>query len=227
MLFVVGSAGQAIKSFIKNMKAKLTFNLIQLDLFRLEKLLSGTATYTPVAGSPVGVTGEILVANAWEFDTFYPFAHQSGDGTIPTSISATNTGGTPVAGTDYIVTENGGGSGIWGVVIIDTAQTAKTANFVLAYTYTPNASKTLSVGSDSIEIVPRLVRIRKLLATGKYWTAIIYSATNEGGLSFPFPRSDEDNPATMTITMMGSIDTTRTDKDQLFKITDEYGSQSF
>jgi len=215
---ITSSVGTPVYSAIKNMIAKISISLIQLEQNNLAKLLGGISTVTPVAGDPVPITGETLVANAWDFNTFYPFEHQSGDGTVPTSISATNTGGTPVAGTDYFVTESGDGSGIWGVVIIDTDQTAKTANFVLAYTYTPSVSITHSVGSKSIEMVPRALKIYNTKVSFE-----LYSVTNDGGMVWSFPRSDDDNPVTMSLELTAKVDTTRSDKDQLFKITDTWG----
>ena len=51
----------------------------------------------------------------------------------------------------------------------------------------------------------------------------IYAAVNTSGLTFSLPRYDEDEPASLEITMTGQLDTTRSDLDQLFKIEDEFG----
>jgi hypothetical protein len=61
------------------------------------------------------------------------------------------------------------------------------------------------------------------LAAGKYFTVIIYSAVNTAGLTLSFPRYDNDTVTTLPITIRGECDVTRTDKDQLLSIVDQYG----
>ena len=91
-------------------------------------------------------------------------------------------------------------------------------------TETAGVSKSLSLGSNSVEITPRALRISKNLGTEadpELFSVEIYSAINEGGLSLAFPRYDEDDITTLEITLTGQLDTTRSDLDQLLKITDE------
>ena len=217
---ITGSKAEGVLNYNKNMALEATFTLLQQDLNNINKLMTGTTSYAAVAGTPVAGATQTLVANAWSFDKFYPFEHQQGTGVVPTAISLANDGAI-VEQTDYFIMQDA--SGKWGFMVIDTVDTDTAFNLVATYTYTPSASRTLSAGSSSVDIVPRSLRIRKLLDTGKYWTMIIYAAVNSGGLNFSLPRYDADEPSVLEVVMTGQLDTARADLDQLFKITDEYG----
>jgi hypothetical protein len=209
-----GSQGERLLSFINNMQATASFDLVQLKLENIHKLMSGASDLVIENGTPVAVTGETIVAGAWDENVFIPFANQNGNGTVPTSISVANDGAL-IAGDDYLVTESGG---IWGIVVV-AGKGDVSEDLVLNYTYTPAVSKKITVGSPSVEVVPRSLRIRQNQGTEsapKYLTAIIHSATNENGLSLTFNRFDSDSPQLVPITMVGKVDPSRTDLDQLF-----------
>jgi hypothetical protein len=217
---VTGSKAENVLNFFKNMQLEASFTLLQQELSNIHKLMSGATTYAVVAGTPVVGATQTLVANAWDYKKFYAFEHQQGAGTVPSTISAVNDGAI-VADTDYYITQDEAGK--WGFVVIDTVDTDKAYNLVFTYTYTPNASRTLSAGSASIDVLARSFRISKVLDTGKTWTMVIYAGVNTAGLSFSLPRYDSDEPSILECTITGQLDTTRTDLDQLFKITDEFG----
>jgi hypothetical protein len=217
-----GSQGEAIKTFLNNMAVSTTFNLAQIKLDNINKLMSGASAYSTVAGTPVAVTGETTAGGSWTAPQFIAFQNQSASGAVPTSISVVNDG-TLTISTDYDVVKLGD---TWGVYVKDTVNTDDAEDVVLAYTYTPAASKKISVGSSSVDIAPRALRLRKNMGTTaapKWFTVLVYSAVNEGGLSMAFPRWDATEPTTLAITMTGQLDTSRTDLDQLFSITDEFG----
>jgi len=81
---VMGSKAETLIDFIKNMKATATFELYQLHLPNIEKLLAGAVTvgYTP--GAPLTDQPEVIAAGNWKYDRFYPLAHQMGSGLVPT-----------------------------------------------------------------------------------------------------------------------------------------------
>ena len=212
------SQGEKIKSFIQNMQITASFDLAQMKLENIDKLMSGASAYTTVAGTLVTGHVQTLTASSWAREVFIPFDKKQAAGTAPASLVVTNPGSL-VLGTDYIVTQSGED---WGVIVLATRGNLAN-NLVFTYNYTPAASKKISLGSNSVEIVPRALRIRQNQGTSaapQYLTAVIYSAINQGGLSLTFSRFDSDAPQLVPITMVGRIDPTRTDLDQLFSFED-------
>lgn len=218
---VTGSRAEGVLNFIKNMSLEASFTLLQQELSNINKLMSGATSYAATAGTPVVGATYTLTALAWEYNQFYAFPNQQYDGTTPTSISIANNGAL-VLDTDYFVIQDA--AGVWGFTVKDTAAADRAYNLVATYSYTPAAARTLSAGSASVDITPRSMRIRKLLDTGKYWTMIIYAAVNTSGLNFSMPRYDSDEPSILEVVMTGQLDTGRSDLDQLFKITDQFGT---
>lgn len=219
---ITGSRAESILTAFREFVVNASFTLAQIDLSNINLLMSGATSYSTVAATPVAVSDEDIATGSWALETFIPFANQNADGTEPASITVANAGAL-VLGTDYLVIE--GNDGQWGVYILDTVDTDIAETLELNYTYTPADSTELSMGSSSVEITPRAFRIRKNLGTDaapKYFGVEIYSATNEAGLSLSFPRYDEDGITTLPVSLVGSLDTTRSDLDQLLKITDEY-----
>lgn len=216
---VTGSRAEGVLNFFKSMTIEAQFTLLQQDLAQIDKLLSGASAYATVAGSLVSGYEQTLVANKWARSKFIPFENQNGNGDINDNVVVSN----PAAlteGIDYVIMQDE--TGLWGVLVLD-GQGVLTNNLVLEYDYTPNASKTLTAGSASVDIKPRVLRISKELATGKWWVMTIYAAVNSGGLSFSLPRYDADEPSILEVTMAGQLDTDRSDLDKLFSISDSFG----
>jgi len=218
---ITGSKAEAILTAFRSFSVASSFTLAQIKLENLSLLMTGAADYAVVDTTPVAVSDEDLLTGEWELDTFIPFANQSANGAVPTAITLANDGALTL-NTDYLVIQ--GENGQWGVYILDTVATDTAETLELNYTYTPAASKTLSMGSRSVEVSPRAFRIRKNLGTTavpKYFGVEIYAATNEAGLSLNFPRYDNEEITTLEVSLIGDLDTTRSDLDQLLKITDE------
>lgn len=209
------SKAQKIKTFYKNMQVTVTASFYQQYLEKISKLMGGAGTYSTVAATPVAVSDEDYLAGAWALETFIPFVNQNGDGTVPASISVANNGALTVD-VDYVVMSS---NGSWGIVVLDTAATDIAETLEINYTYTPAAQEIIKVGSSSVDITAYEVRIRKPIeGTSKYQTMYIYSAANEGGFTFGFPRYDVDDVPFQEVTLVGTVDTSRTDTDQLFSI---------
>lgn len=217
-----GSRAEALLNLFKNMSIEATFSLAQQELSNLHKLMSGSTAYASVAAAPVAATKTYAIAG-WAFAKFIPFEHQNGAGTVPASISVESPNSTVLTlNTDYSIVQDANSK--WGIILIDTAAVDPATNALeVNYTYTPSASRTLSMGSASVDVAARALRISKELDTGKWWTMTIYAAVNTSGLTFSLPRYDADDIAVQEITMTGQLDVTRSDLDQLFKIEDQYG----
>ena len=217
---VTGSRAEGLMNFLKNMTAEASFTLAQIELSNIHKLMSGATAYAAVAASPVATTDGYL-GGAWAVDTFIPFMNQTGSGAVPTSITVESPIGTALTlDTDYMVVQNENGK--WGILFIDTVDVDPANTMEINYTYTPSSARTLSMGSASVDIAARALKISKQLDTGKWFTVTLYAAVNTSGLTFSFPRYDVDEPAVLEVTMTGQLDTTRTDLDQLLKIEDQY-----
>ena len=222
-LKVTGSRAEGLIRAFKNMSVEVSATLAQIELSNLDKLMSGATAYAAVAAAPAAASTDTYAIAGWAKAKFIPFLNQNGAGTVPASISVESPASTTLTlDTDYSVIQNE--NGLWGVIMLDTVAVVPASNALeINYTHTPSASRGLTMGSASVSITPRSFRIRKLLATGKYFTVIIYSAVNTAGLTLSFPRYDNDTVTTLPITIRGECDVTRTDKDQLLSIVDQYG----
>lgn len=212
---ITGSRAEALLTAFREFTVSSTFTLAQIKLENINLLMSGGTAYTSIAGTEVADDTQTLEGDSWEEDKFYKFEGQQSDGSAPTAVTMDNAGALTSFELVQVGTE-------WGFVV--TAANDLTADLVVTYTYTPAASKELSMGSRSIEVTPRAFRIRKNLGTEsapKYFGVEIYSATNENGLSLAFPRYDEEDITTLEVSLNGDLDTTRGDLDQLLRIFDE------
>jgi hypothetical protein len=209
------SKAQKIKTFYKNMQVTITASFYQQFLQKVNKLMGGAGTFSTVAAAPVVVNDEDYLAGDWALETFIPFKNQNGAGTVPAAITVANDG-LLTLNTDYLVINS---NGTWGIVVRDTAATDITKTLEVNYTYTPANKEIIKVGSASADIAAYEVRIRKPLeGANKYQTMYIYSAANEGGFSFGFPRYDVDDVPFQEVSLVGTVDVSRTDMDQLFRI---------
>jgi hypothetical protein len=208
------SKAQKIKTFYKNMQITITASFYQQFLEKVNKLMGGAGSYSTVAGTLVTGHVQTFAANTWAREVFIPFNRKQAAGTAPASLVVTNPGSL-VLGTDYIVSKSGDD---WGVTVLAT-RGVLTNNLVFTYNYTPAAQEIITVGSASVDITAYEVRIRKPIeGTGKYQTMYIYSAANEGGFTFGFPRYDVDDVPFQEVSLVGTVDVTRSDMDQLFRI---------
>lgn len=222
-LKVTGSRAEGLIRAFKNMSVEISATLAQIETSNIHKLMSGATAYAAVAAAPAAASTDTYAIAGWSMAKFIPFLNQNGAGTVPATITVESPALTVLTlGTDYDIIQNE--NGLWGVAMIDTVAVDPATNALLVkYTHTPSASRGLTMGSASVTITPRAFRIRKLLATGKYFTIIVYSAVNTSGLSLAFPRYDTDTVTTLPITIRGECDATRSDLDQLLSITDQYG----
>jgi hypothetical protein len=220
---IQGSKAETLVDFVKNMKAVAAFELYQLHLPNLEKLLDGAVELVSTDGVLVAGHSEAIGVGATAAGKFYAFAKQNGDKTVPTNIVITKLPATAlVLETDYVIAESFPGSGIWGIVFIAGGAYNPAVAMTWVYDYTPAASKTLHMGDASAELTPKIVELSKSIG-GKLFRARLWSATNEAGLTLSFPDSAGDDPASISVSLVGGLDTSRTAGRQLIEIYDEIG----
>jgi len=222
-LNVKGSKAESLISTTRNAKVVAAFELYQWDFDRIQEMLDGFATVTPVAATIVEDYDQVTVADAFDFNEFIECEFQNADGTvlqIDTSGHPTVSGSTDNAlsyGTDFLVVKNGQGK--WGIIILDTVPvTTMDQVFTISYDYTPAASKTLKMGNASTNLVAKIVKMEYEDAAGTTVECFIWSATNEAGLKITFFDSSQEEPASLPVSMQGGLDTTRAAGDQLLQI---------
>lgn len=219
---VVSNTGTKLKDFVKNMIATANFNLMQLYLPNVQKLFDGAATVSQVAGALVSGATQ-TIASGWTANKLIRIEGQNGDGTKPTINSVTaSTSGAGTEDDDYVVVQSS--DGLWYIALkTDGIATFATSESVTVnYDYTPAASRSLKMGSKSAELTPKIVEIEKTIG-GKIFRVRLWSAVNVNGITIAFPSSDADGVATIPMQLEGTIDTTRTDGEQLLDIYDEIG----
>lgn len=219
---VVSSTGTTVKDFVKNMTATASFNLMQLYLPNVQKLMDGVATVSQVTGTLVS-GAEQVIASGWTANQLIRIEGQNGSGAAPTinSVSGSSSGA-GAADDDYTLVK--GTDGLWYIALRTdgTATFATSEAVTVDYDYTPAASRSLKMGSKSAELNPKIVEIEKTIG-GKIFRVRLWSAVNVNGITIAFPPSDNDSVATIPMELQGTIDTSRSDGEQLLDIYDEIG----
>jgi len=219
---VLGSKAEKLLDGIKNMEAEAAFELYQLYLPNIKKLLDGAVTVNPIAAAPVPGAVQVVASGAWGYNDFIPIEHQNGAGTIITINSVTGSvDGVLVAETDYFEGQNE--LGIWGIFIINSVTvTTEVQNITINYDYTPNAAYQLLMGEAYAELVAKIVEFSKTIDGKNFW-ARLWSVTNSAGLTLSFLDSAGDEPQSLPVTLAGGLDTARAAGEQLIEIYDEIG----
>jgi len=216
---IQGSKKEQVIHYVKNMAAKATTELYQIRMSVINKLTGGVMTVTPVAGDPVAGAVQSIAAG-WKVGRLYILSGQNSDGTKQTLASVKSGATVLVAGTDYVQASDA--SGKWGFIMITDATAPTGTALDATYGYTPAASMNVQMGAPVAEITPRIVRFLKM-QDGKKYQVTLYSALLDGSLKLSFPGADADKPASLPITISGSLDPERASGSQLLDIVDEIG----
>lgn len=213
------NAGE-IYAGIRNHKATVEGDLMELNLTNLNSLRGGIDTYATVAAAEVAGYSQAVASGGWSYNKFIEFTHQMGTlaKITPTSVTA-GTNGALVLNTDYMIVQDAGTSK-WGIIVIDSnTVTTEAQTITIVYTYTPAASKSLTSGGK-LTISPKVVRITNTDANGKIFRITVYKATNAQGIELELQPDDSEDPNTIPIKLEGVLDVSRTAGDQLFEIYD-------
>ena len=208
----------------KNPRCRVSFDLIEINLFNLETIRGDSDTYDTVAGAPVENHPYIVASGAWSYDGFIELDYQNGDKSKITPDSVVGSiDGALVLNTDYFIIQETDDK--WGIAIRDSATvTTLVQTITITYDYTPAANRYLSTGGDPIAIAPKVVRVTNTDSDGKTIVILVYAARNMEGIDITLPIPESGEFWKCPIVLEGRRDTTRSQKDQLFKITDEQGA---
>lgn len=202
---------------IRNHRAAVQGNLMEINLENLHLIRGGLDKYSTEAGTLVSDARQTIAAGDWTFGRFIKIEHQNYDKDEITINSVTGNSTTYVADTDYMLVQDGAGN--WGVIVLDTATTDEDHHLTIDYDYTPAAKKVFSSGGK-ISIEPRIVRITNTNEEGKEFRITVFAAETENGISIDLPGDEEEDPAMTEIRLEGTCDESRPAGEQLFMIED-------
>jgi len=239
---VMSSDAQLIKSVTKNHRIKGSFELMNLNRTAIQKLSGGAMELVQTAGSPIATIPNQTIAANWNDGIIYDLEMvvSSTDSTnvrttaAPTLTSVTlDAAGTPevlTAGNDYVVFADTNSKSGWAMSFISANMTTvspKTKAITIDYgSNTPVASDTIYAGASSEIITPYALKFDHTDDSGLHRSLEIFSATTDsGGFQINFLSALSDGAETMPIAFTGSIDSTRTNKRQLFAWTIENGAE--
>jgi len=183
------------RDIVTEQKGMIEFEQIQMLNETARAIMRGTLdTITNVPGSAVTGAAQTIYSGSWGFNTFEPFDHQNGAGTIISVTSVTgSTNGALVAETDYFIVKND--DGIYGIMVKDSATVTTIAqNLAIVYDYTPNASVIYETGGKSA--VPYFyVRMTNTDENGKIvkWETLGKCNLNKGD-EIVFKKYNADDP---------------------------------
>jgi hypothetical protein len=208
-----------LKTTITDHVASLSGDLMEIDLTNLNQIRGGVDILTPIAAAPVVGASQVVMSGDWAYNKFIPLDHSMGDGSVLTVTSATgSTDGLLVVKVDY---DNVLVGAVNGITITDSATVTTLAqNITIIYTYTPNASKTLSSGGKYV-ITPNEVKITNTNTAGEDFIIKLYKAANASGITINLTTDESGEPNATPIKLSGSLDVLRASGDQLFIITSE------
>ena len=212
------NAGQ-VKIGIRNQKASLEGDLLEINLTNLNTLRGGIDVYSTQAGTPVSGATYAKTSGNWGYNDPIVVEYQNYDGSQLTINSVTGSvDGALVEDTDFFVGQDAAGDTI--VTIIDSATvTTESQTMTIDYDYTPAASKTLKSGGK-FTMAERYVRITNTDEDGDTFIIKIFAATSKDGIEIELQPDEGEDAATMAIKMEGTLKDSLTEGEQLFEIVD-------
>lgn len=191
-----------LKKFVNGKKIQMAFDLCEINLTNLAKLDAGLITLSPVAGTPVAVTGEAH-GTGWTQGQPIKLTYKNGDNSVVASITVKGAGSSLVLNTDYRIFVGDGVNGELGYTFV-TPITTQAGAITVDYTYTPNASKKI-VFADSGTKTLKVMRISNTDENGKIFKIDIENATNFSAPVITFAGDDADDVAVLPITFQGDV----------------------
>lgn len=216
-------------TYLSEHKATLTFNSLELYLPNLNIIRGGIDTLS-VTSAVATTRTDSWAATAWSYNQNLLLAMQGDSTTLPaiTAAKTHKTGSTTsltTAGTDFVPTLDVNNKR--GIMVLSTnygGNALDTETLRVTYTYGAIASRKLSSGGIS-SISSRWFKLtNKEIISGvaKYRYVVIYSGTINQGLNFAFKSVNEADPVLeIPISIEATLDTTRTEGDQLFYVEDQ------
>jgi hypothetical protein len=183
--------------YVSDQNMELSFNQREALREDVRAILRGSfdVSGTPVAASIVNNHSYVVSSGGWHYNKFIAFDHQNGDKSKITPDSVTlGVNGAIVLDTDFIIVEQEPGSGVWGIVIIDsTTVTTEAQSVTIVYDYTPYASQTTYMGGKSTMpyFMARLSNTDENGQLVRFWA---WRMSLDDGMDFAFKKDDDSDP---------------------------------
>jgi len=192
--------------------AEVTATLHEWTLDTLEKL--GLGTVTDVAGA--AVTGKTLTiaAGAWEDDKFIAVTEQPSGVVTKVEEGVTEL----MLDTDYIVMTDA--NGVTGIVVTKTPAIPAAA-LTITYGYTPNVSKSITLGGKGASPKFVAVQMTNTNAAGKKYRYRLFKAKLSSNFEHTFTADAGGEPAGIPITLTARPDPMIDDAENVMQIYDE------
>lgn len=192
-----------LKKFVKGKRIQVTFTLCEINFANIAVLDDGIMNLTTVAGALVSGETQAVASGAWNYETFIPIENQNGDGSaVAVSGISGATDGSLTEDTDFNVVEANGKYGI--VFHAGGNITTLSQIMTITYSYTPNASKKLTVNDSGTKVL-KAMRLINTDANGKVFQLDINEGTNFAPFALDFATDVEDNVATAPIDFQGKF----------------------
>ncbi len=184
-----------LPAFKKIESATFSAELYEVYLPNLNKIDS-FGVLTAAAGSSTPVVAEILKASGlFAANEIIFFANPNGAGTVVSSIVVKNDSTTLTLGTDYNIILQDGKTGI---ARIGTALTLTGIGLNVGYTYTPNASRTITYSDIAKLVGYYTVSFENTDANGKKFSITFPKGYSSADLTMEF-KSDDKIDEAMTV----------------------------
>ena len=220
---------------IKNMTIAGSFTLIDLDPEGVQKLSGGMFTLTSVAGTPSTTVDNQVISAGWSnmqlIDMVFidnGVAIRPEAGFTITSIDS-DLPYTLIADDDYFIVENSNSPTGYSIQlntngsggILESQEITIDFNSV-----TPVARQVITGGSSTEILEAYAMMIEHTDGNGLKRYLELYSVdSNSGGFAFNFKGANEEGLEEMPLSYTANIDTSRTNKDQLFAWGVDEGAQ--
>ncbi len=221
---------------ISAMKMEGGFTLINLEPGSVSRLSGGVLLETITAGTPfVDAPDETISSGSWADKTPIALAPTTlaGASVRATALALTSVTGSSdgalTADDDYTLFPDSASPSGYSISVnlAGTNVTTIVQDLVISYaSITPKASTKISGGSSTFIMQGMAIQIVHTDDNGLTRTLDLYSVDmNSGGFQFNFKGANEDGTEEMPLTFTAKLDTSRTNKDQLFAWTTEDGAQ--
>ena len=236
----LANAGTTEKQ-INNMKMEGGFTLVNFELDKITKLSGGVLELTTTAAAATTSIPDQVIAAGWDDNIIYPLVCYTSatDSTelkldsAPVTTITLDLGSTPEVlevDTDYVLTVNPNVTSGWSIQFMKANfTTADETDFAITIEYgsnVPRGSSTVNAGSSTVILKPVALKFEHTDGNGLVRRLDLWSVDpNSGFLSFDFKGANEDGLEEIPITFMAKLDTSKTDKQQLFSFTIDEGAQ--
>jgi len=192
--------------------AEVTATLHEWTLDTLEKL--GLGTVTDVAGAAVAGKTLTIAAEAWEDDKFIAVTEQPSGTVTKVEEGASEL----TADTDYVVVTDA--NGVTGIVVTKTPAIPAAA-LTITYGYTPNVSKSITLGGKGASPKFVAVQMTNTNAAGKKYRYRLFKAKLSSNFEHTFTADAGGEPAGIPVTLTARPDPTLDDAANVIQIYDE------